>query len=239
MQTLPALALVCFFLSGSAAVADNAYPYTQSYVILINGETVGSETVIEKKGGSGEIISNSEHEILLSDGANLSRLAFTTQMVLPKGSLTPETYVYQYKTDGPKDSYELFIKDGQVKRVLNRNGIANEVSVPWRPNMVLIENTVYYQYEYLLRRYDMKKKGRQSFAGFIPVIGNDIPITVTLLNNGNVRTDKDKKDAETRNFRLDISGMQSLTISVDKNGRLVKAENPARHLSVIRKDMLP
>ena len=56
--------------------------------------------------------------------------------------------------------------------------------------MVILDFNVYHQYDYLIRKYDMKKRGRQVFANFIPVIGNDIPLAITFLDNEKLKNAK-------------------------------------------------
>ena len=240
-----AITACLFIFFGLTAAAADDYPYTQSYVILINNEIAGTETVAETKGGSGEVISTSEHELLVSNGMAMDRMIFSTRMVLSKGAKDIKTYVCQYKTGQAEgsitgnfgDSYEVSIQNGQITRILTRNGQSSEIKTPLTPNMVIVDFNVYHQYEYLVRRYDRKKKGTQTFANFIPVIGNDIPLKMTWLGDTTLSFDAKKLDVST--FRAEFTGIQNqtTTFSVDKNGRLAVLENPAQKLKVIRKDL--
>ncbi|MDR0842919.1 MAG: hypothetical protein LBP68_05810 [Acidobacteriota bacterium] len=229
--------MVCLLLMGVTghAVAKDDYPYQQSYSILIGNETAGTETVVEKKDGSGKVISTSEHDIMVTDGMAMNRMQFSTRMVFPKNSLIPETYVNQYKTDTAGDAYDVSVAGGRITRVLNRNGQSTTTEAALTPNMVIVDFNVYHQYEYLVRRYDRKKGGVQAFADFIPVIGNDIPLKVTFLSEETRQFDQ--KNIKVRNFRVEFVGIQTVTLAIDENDRLVSLDNPAQDLKVIRKDL--
>ena len=239
-KALSLVAAACFIWVGIAdhAIARDDYPYHQSYSILINNETAGTETVIEKKDGSGKIISTSEHDILVTDGLAMNRLRFSTRTVFPRGSLVPETYVNQYRNDQVGnfgDSYDVSISNGQITRVLTRSGQSSTAVTTLSPDMVIVDFNVYHQYENLIRRYDRKKGGMQQFADFIPVIGTDIPMRVTFLGDGTLQFDQ--KNIEVSNFRVEFVGIQTVTLAVDRNDRLVVLENPMQDIKVIRKDL--
>ena len=223
----------CF--AGAASAGEKQGDYSQSYAILINGEPSGSETVVEKNGSNGERICTSEHEIIVTDGIQTNSMAFATKMIFPKSSETLEFYSYRYTTGNTGDSYEVTIKGGQVTRLLNRGGHTSEVTVPFLPNMVILDFNVYHQYDYLIRKYDMKKRGRQLFANFIPVIGNDIPLAITFLNNERLKNANSNLDVN--NFRVECVGIWTGSVSMDRAGRLVRLEIPSQGLQVIRKDL--
>ena len=227
------LCLICF--PGRASAGDKEKDYAQSYAILINGEPSGSETVVEKNGINGERICTSEHEIIVTDGIQTNRMAFTTKMVFSKSTGKLEFYDYHYTTGNSGDSYEVTIKDEQVTRMLNRGGHTSDVTVPFLPNMVILDFNVYHQYDYLMRKYDMKKRGRQLFANFIPVIGNDIPLAVTFLDNEKLKSASGTLDVN--NFRVECVGIWTGSVSMDREGRLVRLEIPSQKLQVIRKDL--
>jgi hypothetical protein len=222
IQLFIMLCLMCVLITASAGVKEG--DYSQSYVILIKGEPSGIENVIEKNGSNGERIATSEHEIIVTDGVQTNRMAFTTRMVFSKS------------TGNTGDSYEVTIKNGLLTRILNRGGRASNLSAPFLPNMVILDFNVYHQYDYLIRKYDMKKSGRQVFANFIPVIGNDIPLAVTFLDNEMLKNSIGS--LAVKNFRVECVGIWIGSISMDPDGRLVRLEIPSQGLQVIRKDFL-
>ena len=214
---------------------DDAPGYSQTYSILIKGAVAGTETVTEKTGDAGNTISTSEHEILLTDGLETKRMAFSTKMVLSKATKAPISYTYRY-TAGNSDSYDVVIQNAQITRTLNRGGSTSQVTVPFEPNMVILDFNVYHQYDYLIRKYDVKKGGRQIFADFVPVIGTDIPVALTFLGNENL--EPKKGTLPVRNFGVEFVGIWSGLLSVDKDGRLVRLSIPAQDLQVVRADLL-
>jgi hypothetical protein len=233
--------VITLFISGLifASLTDarvGAADYSQSYAILIKGAIAGSETVTENAGEKDELLSTSEHEILVTDGLETKRMAFTTKMVLSKSTWIPISYACRYTSGSLGDSYDVEVKDDEITRTLNRGGRTSVVTVPLQPNMVILDFSVYHQYEYLVRRYDFKKGGRQLFADFVPVIGSDIPLALTLL--GNEKLQLKKGTLSVRNFNLEYVGIWSGALSVDEDGRLIRLSIPAQDLEVVRKDLL-
>jgi hypothetical protein len=230
-MTLTAAVFVVFF-GLAPAVSDDRY--TQTYVVLINNEIAGTETVTEEKDRSGAETYTSEHELLVNDGLTKNRMVFSTKMVFSRGTRNLRTYACWYKTGQNGNSYDVTVKDGQITRVLTYNG-QSVVTAPFKPNMVIVDFNVYYQYEHLIRRYDRKKRGTQVFDNFIPVIGNDIPMRVTLLGNETLRFGEN--NIEVSRFRVESANINTATLFVDKDNRLVVLESPAQELKVIRKDL--
>jgi hypothetical protein len=103
--------------------------------------------------------------------------------------------------------------------------------------MVFVDFNVYHQYDYLVRRYDAKKGGRQTFADFIPVIGTDIPIALTYM--GDDRLNLKTGTLPIRNFQVEIVGIWGGTLSVSKEGRLIRLVIPSQEIEVMRRDLLP
>jgi hypothetical protein len=163
-------------------------------------------------------------------------MTFSTRMVLSKITGIPVSYSYWYTSGNTGDSYDVTVKEGQITRVLNRGGRSSEVTVPLQPDMVFVDSNVYHQYGFLVRKYDMKKKGRQTFADFIPVIGNDIPVAVTYMGEDKLETKGGS--LAIRNFRVEFVGIWGATLSVDKEGRLVRLVIPKQELEVLRRDLV-
>jgi hypothetical protein len=228
------LGVMIFVIPADAQSASSGY--SQSYAILIKGAFAGSETVTETTSESGDLLSASEHEILVSDGIEAKRMAFSTKMVLAKGTWAPISYSYQYTTGDTGDSYEVAVKNSRITRKLNRGGLASEISAPAQLNMVILDFNVYHQYDYLIRRYDAKRGGRQVFADYIPLIGNDIPIALTFVEDVNL--DYGKNSLPARYYKIEFVGMWSGSLFMDKDGRLIRLLIPAQDLEVVRKDLL-
>jgi hypothetical protein len=230
------LGFVCGMFCAPVVSRDNPPDYSQTYAILIKESMAGTETVTETLSNTGDRVSVSEHDIQVTDGLQTKRMAFSTKMVLSKGTLDPKSYTYRYTSGDGGDSYDVVIKNEQATRTLRRGDHLSDVTVPWRPDMVILDFNVYHQYDYLLRKYDNKRGGRQTFADFIPLLGNDIPIALAFL--GDSTLDLGKRKLAVRNYRIEFVGIWSGTVSADKNGRLVRLLIPNQDLEVVRKDLL-
>jgi hypothetical protein len=235
MQFPFAPGFVLLFCMTMAIARDPDIHYSQSYTIIIKGEVSGTETVVEKYGNAGELISTSEHEITVTDKMETKRMTFSTKMVLSKASFIPISYDYRYTPGDSGDSYNVAIKDGHITSTLNKGGRTSEVTAALPPNMVILDHNVYHQYDYLIRKYDDKKKGQQVFADFIPVIGSDIKLAVTFL--GDEKLELNKSILPIKKFRIEFLNIWSGTLSTDKNGRLVRLVVPAQDLQVVRTDL--
>jgi hypothetical protein len=225
------------FCTLPAGAEDKAPVYTQSYTILIKGAIAGTENVTETANEAGDVLSASEHEIYISDGLGTKRMAFATKMHLAKSSYAPISYSYKYTSGDVGDSYEVEVKGTLMRRTLTRSGRTSEVTAPVQPNTVILDFNVYHHYDYLVRRYDAVKGGRQIFSDFVPLIGNDIPLALTLM--GDTELKYEKGSVGVSNYRVEFVGIAGGTLSVDKNKRLVRLVIPVQDLEVVRKDLLP
>lgn len=215
--------------------AGDVPEYSQSYTILIKGTVAGHEKVSEKLNDAGQLVSSSEHEMIVTDGLAAKSMAFSTKMVFSKDGRDPVSYTYGY-VGGTGDYYDVAIKEGQITRILRRGGRTSEVTVPFEPGMVILDFNVYHQYDYLVRKYDSKKGGKQSFADFVPIIGNDIPINLIFLGDSTFQCSKGT--LPIKNYGIEFVGIWSGQISIDREGRLVQLLIPAQELEVLRSDLI-
>jgi hypothetical protein len=235
MQSPYVPGFVLLLCMSMAIARDPDTHYSQSYTIILKGEAAGTETVTEKYGNAGELISTSEHEITITDKLETKRMTFSTKMVLSKTSFIPISYDYRYTTRDFGDSYNVVIKDGHITSTLNKGGKTSKITTAFLPNMVILDHNVYHQYDYLISKYDDKKRGQQIFADFIPIIGNDIKLAVTFL--GDEKLEFNKSTLPIKKYRVEFLDIWSATLSMDKNGRLVRLVVPAQDLQVVRKDL--
>lgn len=232
MRTILSIWAVLTLLCGAGHALDGAY--SQSYAIFIKGSAAGSETVTEKISENGDLVSDSEHDMLVTDGLETKRMSFATRMVFAGKLRTPVSYEYRYTSGGTGDAYSVSIRDAQARRVLTRGGRTSEISVPFTPDMVILDFNVYHQYDYVIRRYDMKRGGRQIFANFVPLIGNDIQLAITYQGEA----DLNSKSVRVRNYQVEFVGIVTSTASMDKDGRLVRLAIPIQGIEVVRKDLI-
>ena len=237
MKSISLFWLGAILFAVSAHAGDTPAGYSQSYTILLKGTPAGSEIVTEAKAASGDLISTSEHEMLVTDGLETKRMTFSTKLVLSKSTGSPVSYAYRYTTGGTGDSYDVVVKNAQITRVLSKGGHTSESTMAVPLNMVIVDFNVYHHYDYVIRKYDFKKGGRQVFANYVPIIGNDIQLAVTYLGNADIPLDRGS--LSTRNYKIEFVGIWGGSLFVDKDGRLVRLVVPAQDLEVVRKDLLP
>lgn len=229
------MATVLQLLMVQAAAAEQRY--SQTYVIYIRGIPSGTELVTEETDGQGNLVSSSESEIFLSDGIETKRLAFVTRTVLSRETLVPISYSYRYTSGESKDGYEVVVKDGQAHRTLFRGGHVTESAATLAPDVTILDFNVYHQYDYIVRRYDAKKGGKQSFRNYMPLIGGEIPLSLTRLQD--TKLEHSSGALPVANYKIEYSGIWSGTCSADKEGRLVRLVVREQDLEVVRKDLVP
>jgi hypothetical protein len=237
MKRITGLWLNLFIFAAAASAQSAPSGYSQSYVLFMKGAPAGIERVTERTSDSGDLVSESDHEINMTDGLETKSMAFSTKLVLAKGAWTPKFYSYRYKTGDNPDGYEVTVQNGRIRRVLTRGGSTNEVEVAAPLNLVIVDFNVYHHYDYLIRRYDFKLGGRQVFADFVPLIGTDIAVALTFLGDADLT--HSRGTVPTRNFKIDFVGVWGGSLFVDKEGRLVRLQIPAQDLEVVRADLAP
>jgi len=233
----------CLFLLNTpsdclpGAEKDAPVTYTQEYSIVLKGAVSGIEKVTERISREGKVLANSTHEILVTDGVETKRMMFTTSMSLQKGTWFPIHYSCRYSSGEARDSYEVSVRDGQVVRTLTRSGRTSVTKLQLQPGFAIVDFNVYYQYDYLLQRYDLRRGGKQTFMNFLPLIAAEIPVALTRLEDSTVRVGD--KALEVRNFRIEFGSSWVGIARSDKNGRLVHLILQDKELEVVRKDLLP
>jgi hypothetical protein len=232
---LPLVFLIALFGAGAHSSGD-ASSYTQSYRIYMKGQPVGTESVSESADARGNLVSSSQHELVVSDGIDPKRMAFTTRLVLTKGTMAPSEYSCTYTTGDTKDSYDVSVRNGHVERVLRRGGRSSAVTIERPADLVIVDFSVYHHYDYLIRKYESKKGGRQSFHNFIPVIGSEVEVALTRLEDASLETPAGA--VPVRNFRVEFVGVFTGTVSTDRGGRLVRLLIPQQDLEVLREDVV-
>ncbi len=234
---LGSFSLAVMLTCPNCASDDAAASYSQTYAILIDGSPAGTESVVERTNKDGSIVSDSSHEILVSDGTETKRMAFTTRTVLQKGTWSPVQYSCRYSSGESRDFYEVSIRKRQVHRTLTRFGRTSEANLPLHPGLVIVDFNVYHHYDYLIRRYDLKKGSRQSFQNFVPLLAAEVALALTRL--ADTTLESVQKSVPVQNFRVEFAGSWAGVVSFDKSWRLVRLLLTEKGLTVIRKDLLP
>lgn len=231
-----ALLWFLFFVARSTLLQTPAPSYAQTYAIFIHGAFAGTESVSEKLDANGNRVCSSKHEMLVLENVETKQLAFETTMIFVKNTAAVSSYSYRYLS-GSQDSCDVVVKNGKISRTLSRGGNVSETAVDLQPGAILLDVNAYYQYDIFPRVYDFKKRGRQTFNNFIPVIAGFVPVTVTWLEDS--KFDYDKGQILVRDFKIEFFGTRTGNFATDMNGRLVHLAIPSQDLEVLRKDLAP
>ena len=226
------ISAVCLAAPGSDAPAV----YSQNYLVFLNGSPAGTESVEERTTKDG-LISSSTHDIVVTEGIETKRLAFSTSLRLEKGTYAPLDYSCRYTSANSGDSYHVSVRKGIVTRSLTRAGHTSESSMAAKPGMVLVDLNVFHQFDYLYRHYDLNKAGRQTFSDYIPLIASDISLALTRLEDSELAGAK--RSVAVQNFKVELVGVWMGVASFDGDGRLVRLFIQDKGIEVIRKDMQP
>jgi hypothetical protein len=221
----------------AAPAASPAPSYSTSYTIFIRGARMGTESVSEGLDASGNRVAKSQHDMLVSDGLETKRMVFETTMVFAGQTTVPLSYSYRYTSGLTKDFCEVTVKGGKINRVLSRAGNISEASAALQPATVIIDFNVFHLYDVLPRMYDFKKGGRQLFSNFLPVIGNELPLAVTWLEDS--RLEYANGSIPVRNYKVEFVGVRAGVFSTDMSGRLVRLVMREQDLEVVRTDLVP
>jgi hypothetical protein len=237
MKILIVLILAFNGFCGLGIADDGKVDYSQTYIIFIDGARAGKETVTERTDDKGNLIVESENEIYLTDGLETNRLAYTTRMILDGKSLKPKSYEYKSATGNTGDSCEVLIEGDSITRTLSKGGDTSVATDSFQPDTVFLDANVYYQYDYVLQKYDSKTGGRQLFSDFIPIIGSHIPIALTFIGASNLPIKNET--LPVKQYQVEFVGIRSGTVTSDSDNRLIRLEMPDENLEVIREDVLP
>ena len=228
--------LLLTVLAGLQSQDAQAPLYEQTYFVYIHGAFAGTESVSERRDKDGNRVCSSQHEMLVTDSLETKRMAFETTMVFVKNTTVPLSYSYKYLS-GSKDFCNVTVTHGKISRVLSRGGNVSEATVALQPATVILDVNVYYQYDIFARLYDFKKRGRQTFSNFLPVIGGFVPVSVTCLEDS--KLDYGKGTIAVRNFKIDFFASRTGFFSTDMSGRLARLIIHDQDLEVVRKDLTP
>jgi hypothetical protein len=231
------LLFLCFILipfSGNTAAQDTSPVYTQSYTILIDGSIAGKETVTEVIHENGNLLCTSEHEVDIRNPLKKWRRFFSTKMVLPEGAFFPVSY--SYKSD-VGISYDLSRTDIQITSIIQREQKSRESTVPFNPDMVLLDPNVYHLYDYWIRKYDTGKGGLQALQTFVPHAAVSTPIMAEAITDSDLNLETGT--LHLRNYRVEVPDVWTAALWVDNDNRLVRIFISGPNIEVIRTDLLP
>jgi hypothetical protein len=228
-RILAASILSTFLSVGFAAAArpnpsSGFTPDKGAFKILVNGEQKGEEKFdISPGGSSGDWIARGNSEITAQDGSKTS----VTGMLEFRADGTPVRY--EWSTQGAKKASATIVFSGPIASIELHVGDARPFTQQLTfssPQIVILDNNLYYQYAVLAHLYDWQKKGPQTFSVLVPQ--EVTPGTITVESRGTQDVDGKKLDelsVKTEDLEVDVylEGPRVACIVVPSlNGEIVR-----------------
>jgi hypothetical protein len=229
--------LILLWGSSAAALQKTQPAYSRDYSVTIGGAPAGTEKVTEILNRDGSIVSASIHEIFVLEAGETKRMAFQTELTLEKNSLSPLRYTCIYTSGDTHDSYDVTVSGGAISRLLVRGGKTSEARSSLPPGLMLVDINVYHHLDYVLRKYDQKKRGRQTFQNFLPVIAVQVPLSLTRLPDSSLKpADRAEEDLI---YRIEFGTLWTGELAAGKDGRLLRLSIRDKGIEVLRQAPTP
>ncbi|MBI1747205.1 MAG: hypothetical protein HYR55_11530 [Acidobacteria bacterium] len=221
---------ISLILLGYSSVAATG-PETGKFYLFLKGQHFGQESYVIKDEPSGKRTTLSETEMVMLDGDVQNRLAFSSRLVMDRQTYAPTYYEYQFK-GGRNDGYEVTIDGKQITRKLVTGGTVTNKTTTAEQEILILDYNVYHHYQLLLDRYNPKIKGKQVFSDYLPVVGDEFEVGVTL--NGEVPLVINQKTIPTVNYTIDFPMSYGADLWATKDGRVVKIRLKQNAIEAIR-----
>ncbi len=223
---------VCAFVAIPAILAAAATGASKSlsiftpdkgnFRILANGQQVGKEE-FEISPSGGDWVAKGSSEIQSSDG--LTHVSGTLQI---HADGTPVSY--EWSTEGAKKASSTIGFNGSTVtielRMEGRRPFTQEFTFN-SPQIVVLDNNLYYQYAVLARLYDRDKKGVQTFSVLVP----------QELTPGSVTVESLGEQPSSGGKKLEELVVKTEDLEVDlflDGGRLVRIVAPSTYAEIVR-----
>jgi len=201
-------------------------PDRGAFKILVNGAQMGKEEFdISPNGGSSgnDWIAHGTSEIAAPDGTK-TNVSGTLEF---RGDGTPVRY--EWSVQGAKKAAATVTFNGPVAsielRVAGARPFTQQLTFS-SPQIVVLDNNLYYQYAVLAHIYDWEKKGPQTFSVLVPQ--ENTPGTITVESLGSQDVDGKK---------LDELSVKSEDLEVDvylEGPRVVRIVVPSANAEIVR-----
>jgi hypothetical protein len=196
-------------------------PDKGTFKILVNGQQMGKEEFDISPNG-GDWIAHGTSEIQTPDGT--THVTGTLQI---HSDGTPVRY--EWSTQGAKKASATITFSGPVASIELRIGDARPFTQQLTfssPQIVILDNNLYYQYAVLARLYDWQKKGPQTFSVLVPQ--ELTPGTITVESMGS--QDVDGKKLEELSVKT-----EDLEVDVYLDGpRVIRIVAPSSNAEIVR-----
>ena len=220
---LAACAMAFLVAAGSASSKNSSLfaPEKGSFRILVKGQPMGKEE-FEIGPSGGNWIAHGTSEIQGTEG--VTHVSGTLEL---HADGTPVRY--EWSTQGAKKAAATIDFSGSTATIELRLEGARPFTQQFTfnsPQIVVLDNNLYYQYAVLARLYDWDKKGAQTFSVLVPQ--ELTPGTVTVESLGSQEVDGKK---------LDELSVKTEDLEVDlylEGQRLVRIVAPGSNAEILR-----
>jgi hypothetical protein len=196
-------------------------PDKGKFKILVNGQSAGKEE-FEISSSGAKWVAKGNSEIQTPQGATKITGSLTT-----RADGSPESY--DWSTQGAKKASAAIAFNADIATAeLHMDG-ARPYTQQFTfnsPNVVILDDNMYHQYQILANLYDMDKKGAQTFAVLVPQELTPGNVTVEWLG----KQDVDNKKMEAMRVKTEDN---EIDLYLD-GSRLMRLVAPAANAEVIR-----
>ena len=209
--------------AASAAASGLLAADKGKFHISANGQPVGTEEF--------EIRPNGDHWMAQST-TDLKAAQGPATRVTSRLSLQPDgtPLSYNWSTEGAKKASADISFQGNVATIVLHVEGAKPFTQQFTftsPQVVILDNNAYHQYEILARLYDREKKGTQTFSVLVPQEVTPGSVTVESLGESSSGSAK-FEELRVRTADLEVD------LYLDSNRRLMRLVAPASNAEVVR-----
>ena len=215
---------LAFLVAAGAANSKNSSPFAPekgSFKILVNGQAMGKEE-FEIGPNGGNWVAHGNSEIQAPEG--VTHVSGTLEL---HADGTPVRY--EWSTLGAKKAAATITFTGPTATIELRLEGARPFTQQFTfnsPQIVVLDNNLYYQYAVLARIYDWGKKGPQTFPVLVPQELTPGTITVESLGSQDVGGKKlDELSVKTEDLEVDL---------YLEGQRLVRIAAPSSNAEILR-----
>lgn len=210
-------------------LSSTELPRQGRLLIYIEGRQSGYEN-FHLRTADGRLELVTESQMIISESGAPSRLSFESKLLLDAETLAPKSYLYRFKGEG-RDSYQVEFEAGRATRRLLRGGRLDIKTSQLEHQPMLLDYNIYSHFMLLLHRYDLKKGGEQGFYGYLPLLGDELPVNVSFV--GEVPISSGGAAIKARAFKVDFAGIYSADILASPDNGILKITIPRGAIEVL------
>ena len=218
--------LISFFICINACSRSNNY--SEEYVIVVDRKKAGKLIINEKTDIKGNLLCLSEQKMDTLGSKDKKQKIIKTKTVFQKDKFFPVSYSYEASMEAP---YDVNVDDGQIIRTLKKTEGSQIIRTPHEPGIPFLDINAFHTIDYLFRKYDFKKGGRQVFKAYLLPLAT---IEKLSIIPGDINIPDHNRQA--KNFEIKAK-LFSIILWLDKDNRLYRIYLKNSNVEVIRTDL--